>query len=326
MYRFGLRFACWAYSAAMCWRNLAFDRGWRRIERASAPVISVGNLTTGGAGKTPCVEYVAKYLRSRDVCVVILSRGYGSTGRNDEAMMLEECLPDVPHLQGPDRVALAQTAIEELEAELLLLDDGMQHRRLHRDLDLALVDVTNPWGYGSVLPRGLLREPRAGLRRAAFVILTRCDQAPSATVAEIENQVRQLAPDAVVLQSVHRPAGWLHGGDTRPVDDMKGKSVGAFCGIGSPLAFRTTLQQLGLNIVGWREFPDHHPYDRNDVESLHDWAESMNVDAIVTTHKDLVKIRLKSMGSVPLKALRVEFQILQGEDQLQSRIGTLIDR
>src|SRR5262249_43603746 len=145
------------YGAAIRLRNLCYDRGWRRSYRAPIPVISVGNLTVGGTGKTPCVEYVARYYRERNLRVAILSRGYGSSdGPNDEARVLEENLPDVPHLQGADRVALAEIAVEELDSELLILDDGFQHRRLARDLDMVLIDATQPWGHDFLLPRGLL--------------------------------------------------------------------------------------------------------------------------------------------------------------------------
>src|SRR5262249_10280904 len=154
------------------------DWGWKQQRRASVPVVSVGNLTLGGTGKTPCVEYVARFYRERDKRVAILSRGYGAEeGHNDEALVLEANLTDVPHLQAADREALAAVALEELESEVLVLDDGFQHRRLARDLDLVLIDATNPWGHGYLFPRGLLREPVSGLRRADAVILTRCDQA-----------------------------------------------------------------------------------------------------------------------------------------------------
>src|SRR5207244_12530469 len=128
----------------------------------------------GGTGKTPCAEFVARFFRQLDLRVALLSRGYGSqAGRNDEALVLEENLPDVPHLQGPDRAALAQVAVEELDSEILVLDDGFQHRRLHRDLDIVLIDATCPWGYGHLLPRGLLREPISSLKRAHVAMLTR---------------------------------------------------------------------------------------------------------------------------------------------------------
>src|SRR5439155_4635434 len=128
-------------------------------------------------GNTPCVEYLARHYRDLGLRVAVLSRGYGAReGRNDEALVLEANLPDVPHLQGADRVALARIAVEELESNVLVLDDGFQHRRLARDLDVVLIDATEPWGYGYLLPRGLLRESPRGLKRAGAVLLTRCDQ------------------------------------------------------------------------------------------------------------------------------------------------------
>ena len=156
-----LRLASMPYGWAAAVRNKLFDWGWKGSTRVEVPVVSVGNLTLGGTGKTPCVEYVCRFYRGLDLRVGILSRGYGvEHGPNDEALVLEENLPDVPHLQGPDRVALARTAIEELESEILVLDDGFQHRRLARDLDVVLVDATDPWGHGYLFPRGLLRESR----------------------------------------------------------------------------------------------------------------------------------------------------------------------
>src|SRR5262249_10574615 len=153
-------------------------------------------------------------------------------GPNDEALVLEENLPDVPHLQGPDRVALAQTAIEELEAELLILDDGFQHRRLHRDLDIVLVDATNPWGYGRLFPRGLLREPKSSLRRADAVIITKCPQPLTALHDEIKALVRDGVP---IVFSDHRPVGWQRQSDRTTYN------YAAFCGLGNPESFRTTL-------------------------------------------------------------------------------------
>src|SRR5262249_9121751 len=151
-------------------------------------------------------EYVAGFYRRDERRVAVLSRGYGSAGgRNDEALVLEENLPDVPHLQGVDRVALARTAVEELESEVLVLDGGFQHRRLARDLHLVLIDATEPWGYGYLLPRGLLREPRSSLRRAGLVVLTRCDQAGADRVAALRREVRRYAPAVPVVETQHGP-------------------------------------------------------------------------------------------------------------------------
>ena len=193
--RFGLSMAAVPYGIAVRLRNLGYDRGWLRCARVPAPVVSVGNLTVGGTGKTPCVEYVAGFYRRRDVASPSsVAATAPNRGRNDEALVLEENLPDVPHLQGADRVALARTAIEELESEMLVLDDGFQHRRLARDLDLVLIDATAPWGHGQLLPRGLLREPKTGLRRANVVALTRCDQAGDAELRGCGSRSPGLAP------------------------------------------------------------------------------------------------------------------------------------
>ena len=164
--RFTLGLAAMGYGLGVAVRNQAFDRGWRPIRHAGVPVVSVGNLTLGGTGKTPTVEYVARWYRAAGVRVAILSRGYGQQyGLNDEGRVLEENLPDVPHLQDRDRAGLARVAVEELESELLVLDDGFQHRRLARDLDLVLIDALDPFGLGqTVSPRPAAR---AGARAAA---------------------------------------------------------------------------------------------------------------------------------------------------------------
>ena len=196
--RLGLTAASVPYGTAVRLRNRLFDAGWKARHRAAVPVVSVGNLTLGGTGKTPCVEYLARFYRDRGFRVAILSRGYGGgdaagTGPNDEALVLEENLPDVPHLQGADRVALAGVAVEELEADLLILDDGFQHRRLARDLDVVLLDATDPFGQGRLFPRGLLREPASSLRRADAVLVSRCDQVAESSVRELTNRARSRA-------------------------------------------------------------------------------------------------------------------------------------
>jgi tetraacyldisaccharide 4'-kinase len=165
--RLGLRAASVPYELAVRLRNAAYERGWLPSERVPVPVVSVGNLTAGGTGKTPFVEYVARFYRNLNRRVAILSRGYGgASGCNDEARVLEQNLSDVPHLQGVDRVALARRAMSEWKSDVLVLDDGFQHRRLARDVEIVLIDATAPWGHGYLLPRGLLREPLSSLRRA----------------------------------------------------------------------------------------------------------------------------------------------------------------
>jgi tetraacyldisaccharide 4'-kinase len=306
-------------------RNLLYDRAWRACERVEVPVISVGNLTVGGTGKTPCVEYLAGFYRDRDRRVCLLSRGYGSPqGANDEALVLEENLPDVPHLQGPDRVLLARTALAELESEILILDDGFQHRRLHRDLDIVLLDATAPWGYGHLLPRGFLREPPSSLKRAHAVLFTRCDQVAEADLERLWHQACQLAPQAVLAETVHRPVGLINGSrQTASLDLVRGASVAAFCGLGNPEAFRRTLRGLDANLVAFRAYPDHHPYRREDVEELQRWAASLPVDTILlTAQKDLVKLRVDQLGARPLWAVRIQLAFREGQAELEN----LLDR
>jgi tetraacyldisaccharide 4'-kinase len=311
------------YGAAVRLRNLGYERGWCRSERVPVPVVSVGNLTVGGTGKTPCVEYVAAFYRRRGRRVAVLSRGYGGAGgRNDEALVLEENLPDVPHLQGADRVHLARTAVEELESEVLVLDDGFQHRRLARDRDLVLVDATCPWGYGHLLPRGLLREPPAGLRRASAVVLTRCDQVGPAERDRLRQAVARMAPGLPVAEAAHRPEELVNSERaTAPLEWLRQRPVAGFCGIGNPEAFRRTLADQGADVVAFRAYPDHHAYTRADVEDLRLWARGQAAGcAAVTTQKDLVKLRLPRLGDRPLWALRVRLHVEAGQDALDDQL------
>jgi tetraacyldisaccharide 4'-kinase len=267
----------------------------------------------GGTGKTPCVEYVSRLLREHDYKVAILSRGYGAdAGRNDEAMVLEENLPDVPHYQDPDRVAIARTAIEESESEVLVLDDGFQHRRLARDLDIVLIDATDPWGGGYLFPRGGLREPKRNLRRAGFVVLTRCDAVEPAAVERLTDEVRTLAPGVEIAKTVHAPLGPF---------PFRGRPVGAFCGIGNPEAFRQTLQSLGADVVALRMFPDHHPYRREDVDDLQKWAATLPAEAcVVTTQKDWVKLRITELAGRPQWAIRIGLEFVEGKEQFDNTV------
>ena len=324
--RAGLWLASHPYGWATGVRNVLYDRGWKGSHRAPVPVVSVGNLTLGGTGKTPCVEYVARFLRDLGVQVAILSRGYGSdAGRNDEAMVLEENLADVPHLQGANRVELAQLAFEELESEVLVLDDGFQHRRLARQLDLVLIDATNPWGHGYLTPRGLLRESPRELRRAHAVIITRCDLVAEERVREIRDRVTRLA-SLPVFESVHRPLCLVDsGGQRESLETAGNQPIAAFCGLGNPDAFRASLERLGLVPSLWKTYPDHHSYTRQDVEALESWAAELPVGGfILTTQKDLVKLRVARLGDRPLWAVKIGLEFREGEARLRQMIDAAV--
>lgn len=326
--RLGLSLVSVPYGWAVRLRNLAYRRGWKRTFAAGVPVVSVGNLTLGGTGKTPCVEYLAHWFRERDVRVAILSRGYGAeAGRNDEALVLEENCPDVPHLQGPDRVALARIAVEELESELLILDDAFQHRRLARDLDIVLVDATCPWGHGHLFPRGLLREPASSLRRAGLVLVTRCDLATPDHLEALRLEIERRAPGIPIIESSHRPAAWINGPEERPLDSVHGRPVAAFCGLGNPDAFRRTLEELAGPPIAWRTFPDHHAYTRDDIEDLRTWARALpEATILATTQKDLVKIRVPRLGDRELWALKIQLDIRSGRPDLTAKLEDVLKR
>ncbi len=321
-----LRAAALPYSAAMRLRNACYERGVLRVHRAPLPVLSVGNLTLGGTGKTPMVAWVARRLRAEAVRVAIVSRGYGATAgsRNDEARELELLLPDVPHLQHADRVAAARIACEELDMQLVVLDDGFQHRRLHRDLDIVLLDALDPLR-GRVFPGGLLREPFSGLRRAHVVVLSRADAVEADVRRAWRTQVARVAPEALWVEAAHRPRCLRNAsGVQQPVDALAAQRVLAFCGIGNPESFHHTLRALRATVAHVETFPDHHPYQRGDLERLARLADEHRADALVCTLKDLVKIQVSSLGGRPLWAVEIEIDILEGENALAQRLHAAI--
>lgn len=326
--RGGLAVAARGYRVGVAARNAAYDRGWQSVYRAEVPVVSVGNLTLGGTGKTPMVEWVARWLRGRGLRVAILSRGYGSTeGLNDEGRVLEQNLPDVPHLQGRDRVALARIAPEELESQVLVLDDGFQHRRLARDLDIVLLDALDPFGQGKLFPRGLLREPIGSLRRADLVVLSRADLVPASTRARIRHIAERWAGPRRWVEARQAPRDLIDSeGRSGPVEELAGQPVAAFCGIGNPEGFRRTLDGLGVRVAGFRTFPDHHAYTAREVAELGRWARELSAGLALTTQKDLVKLRTPTLGAVPLRALRIGLEVLDGREHLDDALERIATR
>jgi tetraacyldisaccharide 4'-kinase len=310
-------------------RNRGYDTGRLPITRVDAPVISVGNLTVGGTGKTPLVCWLAQWFASRGIRVTLISRGYGRAGHksNDEALELAARLPGVPHLQNADRVAAARQALAP-ERQILILDDAFQHRRIARDLDIVLVDALEPFGYGRLLPRGLLREPLEGLSRAQVVGLSRADAVSAARREEIRREVARLAPQATWIELAHQPAALVNrAGQSAKLETLRGKPVLAFCGIGNPAGYAHTLQSAGMSVLSLREFPDHHGYSERDLTALDQWAASEpRAAAVVCTHKDLVKIPRDKLGPLPLWAVTVEIVVSSGLAKLQRHLDALSAR
>lgn len=311
-------------------RNRSYDSGRLPVERVAAPVISVGNLTVGGTGKTPLVCWLTQQFAHRGIGVTLISRGYGRSGGgpNDEALELAARLPRVPHLQDPDRLRAARQALAANPRQILILDDAFQHRRIARDLDIVLLDALEPFGFGRLLPRGLLREPGSSLGRAHIVGLSRAAAIEPARREEIRREVAQLAPRSTWIELNHKPATLMnHPGRHTPLELLQGKAVLAFCGIGNPAGFAHTLAEAGLHVLGLRAFPDHHAYTDRDLAVLSDWiASEPRAQAVVCTHKDLVKIPRASLGELPLAALTVEIDVASGQSELQHHLDVLSAR
>jgi len=288
------------------------------------PVVSVGNLTVGGTGKTPMAVWLCRQFLARGRKPAVLSRGYKASkeGLADELLMVTRQCPQVVAVAHADRRAAGRLAIQEYGAQAAVLDDGFQHRRLGRDLDLLLIDASRPFGFGYLLPRGLLREPIHNLRRADAVVLTRCDQADPKALADIEKTVRWHNARMPLVRAVHKPVGFADLAGNAVPASAAGR-IGALAGIARPDAFDRTLAGLGIAIADRRRPGDHHVYTAADVEAIRAWARDARLDAIVTTEKDAVKLaRLPADWPVPILALRVEIEMLADGDKI---LAGLID-
>jgi tetraacyldisaccharide 4'-kinase len=315
------------YRWAVARRNGRFDRTPAAAVKMPAPVISVGNLSVGGTGKTPFVAWLAEWFVERQKPVTIISRGYGARDgqQNDEALELAARLPGVPHLQNPDRVAAARAALTTNPGQVLILDDAFQHRRIARDLDIVLLDALEPFGYGHLLPRGLLREPIANLSRAQVIGLSRSDAVSAPRRQEIQAIALTHAPRAVWLELVHRPRALVSAsGRIVEFGELRGMRVAAFCGIGNPAGFRHTLASCGLAIAELLELPDHCPYGATEMSRLGQWAERLDVSHVVCTRKDLVKIPRDEIAGKKLLAVDVRLEITAGREELGNLLRGLI--
>ena len=324
-----LRVCSVIYCAVVGVRNFLYSVGGFRVHRAPVPVVCVGNITTGGTGKTPAVIWLCREittnckLRISNSDVAILTRGYKSgTDGGDEPAVLAELCPGVTVVVNPDRVAGAAEAVERFGAKVLIMDDGFQHRRLFRDVDIVTVDAMRPFGYGRVLPAGLLREPVSGLKRAHAVVITRCDQVEQADLASIEERLRLINPDLVIARSVHAPVCARDAqGKEIALAELEGKKVFGFCGIGNPEGFFGTISGLGAELVDRRVYNDHYHYTEADIAEICGLAERSGADFVLTTHKDWTKAGpAKASEQVRFAYLAVELRITSGHGQLKQLI------
>lgn len=316
------------YWAATSIRNLLYKKDLKKSFRSKSFVLSVGNLTTGGTGKTPFIEYLCRYFGQKNCRVAILSRGYGSASNrpNDESLQLAKNFPDIAQYLGANRVDSAQKATAE-GADLLLLDDGFQHRRLCRDLDIVLLDALVPFGFGHLLPRGLLRESVTSLGRADLVVLTRSDQITQAARSAIWKKVKAYHSATLCLEASHQADHLTNtSGENLPLYNLTGKKVFAFCGLGNPAGFRKTLEKSGCELVGFLPFPDHHHYTTDDQTKIAQLAKVAKAQLIVSTEKDLTKFTNTELATIPLWALAIRLTILKGEDQLHQYLDEKQER
>ncbi len=333
--RCGLRALSVPYWLGSQARAALYQCGVLRRRRLDVPVISVGNITTGGTGKTPLVVWLVRWLKERGIAVAILSRGYGATApggsasdgsASDETLLLRRYLPQVPHLVGKDRYATGRRAVADHGAQCIVLDDGFQHLALARDLNIAVVDALLPFGYGHLLPRGLLRGPLCGLRRADLIVLSRCDLTPRDALEAIRRRIEEACGPRPVVESVHRPVRFhRHGSEgDEPLAWAAGRRLYAFSALGNPAAFPRTLARLGAEVVAHRTFRDHHWYTAADLDALARAAAAAGAEALVTTEKDAVKIRSFPADGPPLFVLAVEFALTEGEGLMTEALERVV--
>lgn len=319
-------------------RNRLYDRGLLRAHRLGVPVISIGNITAGGTGKTPLTIHLARTLLAAGARPLVLSRGYRSQGSGtrvvsdgarilldpaqggDEPVLIARSVPGLPVVVDPDRVRGGIFAAR-FSPSVILLDDGYQHRRLARDLDIVLLDAVDPFGRYAMLPSGRLREPFSGLARADLFIVTHAPH--SEPLETLRLVVRRYNPHAALLTARHRadtlvplPLGET-GEGLSPLSRIDGADVYAFCAIGNPEGFRETLLEAGARLTGFETFRDHHPFSSSEIERLVRDATRTSAAAIVTTEKDAVRVPAVA-GGPPIFALRIRM-VITPEEVLASR-------
>ena len=326
-FRIGLGVLEVPYAAVVAARNVCYDYGLLPVKRPPIPIVSVGNLTLGGTGKSPMVAWLTQFFLDQGCRPGIISRGYGQTkgGVNDEFLELAFRFPMVPHRQNPNRFAAAQDFLSERGADILILDDAFQHRRIARDWDIVLLDASEPFGFDRIFPRGTLRESLTSLQRADALLLSRADRIAEEERHRIRKRVQKFAPDAVWGEIAHIPYSLISPSRQEfGVTEVLGKRVLGFCGIGNPAAFRATLERCGAEVVDLVLFPDHHRFTPEDRQRLAKLAARSNVDAAICTMKDLVKLgEVDELGTKPLWAVAVQIQFLDGETIFRETLGGL---
>lgn len=315
------------YLPIVNFRNWLYDHNLLKATRLGCPVISVGNITVGGTGKTPCVVMLARMLQRRGFKPAVISRGYGGRGKGavnivsdghrillnsetagDEPLLIAHALTGIPVITGPRRTVTGKTAIDRFGADVLICDDAMQHRRIFRDVNLVLMDSRDLKDNIHVLPRGRLREPVKALRRASAVVFTRAD-GPIAVHPTIKDLITK--ENLPVFQSVHRADGLISADENirKPFTELKGKKVHAFCGIAYPESFKKTLLSAQAVLVAFNVFPDHHRFQQHELEKIKNDFKNSGADFLITTEKDAMRLKNHPEMSKMLFVLRITMEI-----------------
>ena len=315
------------FRAAVSVRGAAYACGLVSAARVGAPVISVGNLAVGGAGKTPAVLAIGERLIARGRRLAVLSRGYGARERGERVasdgarLLLARRLSGAAVLCGPRRAELALRAVRELGADVLLLDDGFQHRALARDVDVVVVDAANPVGNGRLLPRGPNREAFSAIGRAQLAWLSRVDQAGSEQLSALRARVH-LATGRPPVESRHEVTDVLDGTLVRSfgASDLRGRPVLLLCALARPDGFRRTVAALGGEIRAERIFRDHHAFSAQELEEALAAARTAGCEAVVITEKDAVKLPAELAADPAFRVVRITARIVAGEEVLEELI------
>jgi len=307
--------------------------GFYRISpvRFGAKVISVGNITLGGTGKTTLVEYLAEKLNSQGKKVAVLSRGYkrdatkhGAQSIGDEPAMLRKKLPFLQVIVDKNRVRAAFKAIRNYAADTLILDDGLQQWRIFKDLEIVAINTANPFSNYRMLPAGFLREPLSALKRADIFVLTQSGFGRDS--GRLIDKLKHINSRALIVESIHKPEAFSSVSspdDSLSLDSFKGKSAAVFSGIGNPQGFEDCVCSLGIKITKAFRFPDHHDYTQADIDSIIKAARQMNLAAIITTRKDAIKIRELQIGGSAMLALDIKLSITKNEAEFNRRLLNL---
>ncbi|MEO5372527.1 MAG: tetraacyldisaccharide 4'-kinase [Magnetococcus sp. DMHC-1] len=333
----------WSYGSLQSLRAQCHARQWLTAFRPPVPTVSVGNLSSGGTGKTPMVLWLAREILAMGRQPILISRGYGQRSREpvtvvadpsglrasppwvaDEAFLLARHLPGTVVLTGPDRRQLILFALQKYAGDVILMDDAFQHLQVQRDLDLVLLDASRPWGNGHPLPAGILREFPAALQRCDGLILTRSDLA--AAPERLQQELTNLFPDKPLALTHHKPWRWVRVGPEEtsfPLDKLRFTPLLPFCGLARPDTFRQTLERLELTTFSFTPFPDHHLYRPADLEQLTLAATQTGAQALVCTEKDAVKIN-PAWTPLPLYCLEMTLHFPTHPTWLLDRLHHLL--